>query len=87
MLIRVAARSDALPLSHLLNNVVDEGDKTAIDVHLSETEFAEWFLSGSHCLSCAVAQDDSARLLGFQAAILTPPRRRRTVRRRLADQH
>ncbi|WGW13567.1 GNAT family N-acetyltransferase [Saxibacter everestensis] len=67
MLIRAAGRSDALPLSQLLNRVVDEGDKTAIDSHLTDAEFAEWFLTGDHCLSCTVAQNDSGSILGFQA--------------------
>jgi len=50
----------------LLNRIVDEGDKTAIDEHLTVETFTEWFISGPHCLSCVVATD-SDESLGFQA--------------------
>ncbi|MBT2588410.1 GNAT family N-acetyltransferase [Arthrobacter sp. ISL-95] len=66
MLIRAAPRSDASPLSQVLNRVVDEGDKTAINSRLTGEEFTEWFLTGSHCVSCMLAQEDRGRILGFQ---------------------
>ncbi|GAB3758561.1 GNAT family N-acetyltransferase [Microlunatus parietis] len=67
MIIRPAKLDDAEPLSAVLNAVIAEGDKTAIDAPLSGSEFAEWFITGSHCISCVAAAGEDGRFLGFQA--------------------
>lgn len=66
VVIRDARPEDADPLSRLLNSIVDEGDKTAIEQHLSPEAFTEWFIAGEHCLGCVVATE-SEQFLGFQA--------------------
>ena len=58
---------DAQPLADLLNRIVDEGDKTAIDTRFDATEFRSWFVTGPHCLTCVVAESVDGQLLGFQA--------------------
>lgn len=66
MVVRVARPEDAAALAGVLHRIVDEGDKTAIDEHLTAEAFIEWFIAGPHCLSCVVATD-SDDVLGFQA--------------------
>ncbi|GAA1778959.1 GNAT family N-acetyltransferase [Agromyces lapidis] len=67
MLIRRAEFDDADALAAVLNGVIAEGGKTAIDTPLTGSEFAEWFITGSHCISCVVAVADDGAFLGFQA--------------------
>jgi L-amino acid N-acyltransferase YncA len=57
MAVRDARPEDAPALARLLNRIVDEGDKTAIDEHVTAEAFTTWFISGPHCLSCVVATD------------------------------
>jgi ribosomal protein S18 acetylase RimI-like enzyme len=64
--IRDATPADAATLADLLNAIIREGDKTAIDTELSAEEFAEWFLTGAHVVSCVVAVDASGAAAGFQ---------------------
>src|SRR5699024_11013273 len=65
MRIRYAEIDDAEELACLLNDIIAEGGKTAIDTPLTGSEFAEWFIIGPHCISCLVAATDDA-ILGFQ---------------------
>jgi len=65
MRIRHAEIDDAEELACLLNDIIAEGGKTAIDTPLTAREFAEWFIIGSHCISCLIAVTDDA-ILGFQ---------------------
>lgn len=44
--VRPALLDDAPRLAALLNWVVDEGDKTAIDHHLTAEEARDWFVDG-----------------------------------------
>lgn len=67
MHVRTARVDDAESLSTLLNAIIDEGDKTAIDTPLSGSEFAEWFITGKHCVSCVVGIGKTGEVLGFQA--------------------
>lgn len=64
--VRPAGPDDAPRLAALLNSVVDEGDKTAIDHHLTPEEARDWFVDGPACRGCVLAEDGS-ELLGFQA--------------------
>lgn len=64
--IREASPSDAPSLAALLNRVVDEGGRTAIDVHFDADEFREWLITGEHCLGCLVAESRES-LVGSQA--------------------
>ena len=66
VVIRSAVEADIDALTRLLNTVVDERDKTAIDTHLSNQEFAEWFVTGPHALTCVLAEDGTGQPLGFQ---------------------
>lgn len=66
MHIRQAEIDDAEELARLLNSIIAEGGKTAIDTPLSGPEFAEWFITGPHCISCLLADSDKG-ILGFQA--------------------
>lgn len=65
MHIRHAEIEDAEELACLLNTVIAEGGKTAIDTPLTGSEFADWFITGPHCICCVVAEVDSG-ILGFQ---------------------
>lgn len=65
MRIRHAEVDDAEELACLLNDIIAEGGKTAIDTPLTGSEFAEWFIIGPHCISCLIAATDDA-ILGFQ---------------------
>jgi len=65
MRIRHAEIDDAEELACLLNNIIVEGGKTAIDTQLTGSEFADWFIKGPHCISCLVAVTDNA-IWGFQ---------------------
>lgn len=65
--VRHAEIDDADALAVVLNGVIAEGDKTAIDTPLTGAEFAEWFIVGPHCISCVVAVADDGGILGFQA--------------------
>lgn len=67
MLIRHARIDDTVTLAAVLERVIAEGDKTAIDTPLSPAEFAEWFVTGAHCVSCIAAFDEAGRAIGFQA--------------------
>lgn len=67
MQVRHAQIDDADALAVVLNDVIAEGGKTAIDTPLSGAEFAEWFITGPHCLSCVVAVAPDGGYLGFQA--------------------
>src|SRR5699024_12869431 len=40
------------------------GSKTAIDTPLTGSEFAEWFIIGSHCISCLFAVTDGVVEIG-----------------------
>lgn len=64
---RAAQPEDAGELAALLNHIIDEGDKTAIQSHLDEAEFREWFITGQHCIGCVVAETPGGALKGFQA--------------------
>src|SRR5690625_2741907 len=66
MRIRYAETADAEELARLLNDIIAEGGRTAIDTPLTGPEFAEWFIDGPHCLSCLVAVTDDV-IMGFQA--------------------
>ncbi|TCU10035.1 GNAT family N-acetyltransferase [Rhizobium sullae] len=66
-LIRAATTLDSTALALLLNRIVEEGDKTAIDTTFDAREFQQWFITGPHCRSCVVAEATDGRLLGFQA--------------------
>src|SRR5690625_2181495 len=66
MHIRHAEIDDAEELARLLSSTVAEGGKTAIDSALTGLEFAEWFITGPHCISCLIAEADD-KILGFQA--------------------
>src|SRR5699024_5664763 len=66
MHIRHADAEDADELAGLLNSVIAEGGKTAIDTPLTGSEFREWFITGPHCICCLVALSDNG-ILGFQA--------------------
>jgi L-amino acid N-acyltransferase YncA len=65
--VRDAQVADAPAMASLLNRVVDEGDKTAIEHHLTERDVVEWFVTGPHARGCVVALDGADRVLGFQA--------------------
>jgi L-amino acid N-acyltransferase YncA len=67
VIVRVATQFDAASLASLLNAVIAEGGKTAIQTPLSAEELADWFIIGQHCVSCVVASDPSGAVLGFQA--------------------
>lgn len=67
MQVRHAEIDDADALAVILNDIIAEGGKTAIDTPLTGAEFAEWFIAGAHCVNCVVAVDDDGALLGFQA--------------------
>lgn len=67
MHIRPAHTEDTQPLSALLNEIITEGGKTAIDTPLTGSEFSEWFLTGAHCITCVVAADTQEKPLGFQS--------------------
>lgn len=64
--VRNVQPSDVPVLAELLNRIVDEGDKTAIDITFDEQEFRQWFVSEPHSLSCVVAAAEGGQLLGFQ---------------------
>ncbi|EOM76266.1 GNAT family N-acetyltransferase [Rhodococcus rhodnii] len=66
MTIRHATEADAEALATILNAIIEEGGKTAIDGPLSPQELAEWFMSGPHCVTCMVAVDENGHALGFQ---------------------
>lgn len=66
MRIRHAEIDDAEELACLLNTIIAEGSKTAIDTPLTGSEFAEWFIIGPHCISCLIAVTDGV-VVGFQA--------------------
>ena len=66
MHIRHAEIADAEELACLLNSVIAEGGKTAIDTPLTGSEFAAWFITGPHCICCIVAEANSG-ILGFQS--------------------
>lgn len=66
MRIRHAEFDDAEELAYLLNDIIAEGGKTAIETPLTGSEFAEWFIIGPHCISCLIATTDGA-ILGFQS--------------------
>src|SRR5690625_5030150 len=65
MRIRHAEIDDAEELACLLNDIIAEGGKTAIDTPLTDSEIAEWFIIGPHCISCLIAVTDDV-VLGFQ---------------------
>lgn len=64
--IRSATSDDAQQLATLLNGIVAEGDKTAIAEPFDATKVNEWFITGSHCLGCLVAEASEGALVGFQ---------------------
>ena len=65
-LIRAATTLDSMALALLLNRIIEEGDKTAIDTTFDAREFQQWFITGLHCRSCVVAETDD-RLPGAGA--------------------
>ena len=65
MRIRHAEIDDADELACLLNDIIAEGGRTAIDAPLTGSEFAEWFIIGPHCISCLIAVTDGT-VVGFQ---------------------
>lgn len=67
--VRQATAADASPMGAILNPIITAGGTTAIEWHLSDAEIAEWFITGEHCLACSVAEDDTGRMLGFQALV------------------
>lgn len=67
MHIRQASTEDAHALASVLNAIIAEGGKTAIDTPLTDSEFAEWFITGPHCISCVLATNDAGEPLGYQA--------------------
>lgn len=64
--IRPAIPDDATELNAILSGIVAEGDKTAIADRLSDAEFAEWFITGRHCITCYVALRHDGAAVGFQ---------------------
>lgn len=68
--VRNVQSSDVPALADLLNRIVDEGDKTAIDIKFDEQEFRQWFISEPHSLTCVVAEAADSQLLGFQITSL-----------------
>lgn len=71
--VRATAIDDLSPLLLILNSIIDEGGTTALEDHLSKSEFAERFLSGNEVLFCHVLEDvASGSLLGFQSVSRHP---------------
>ncbi|MEN2742718.1 GNAT family N-acetyltransferase [Microbacterium sp. X-17] len=49
----------------MLNRIITEGGKTAIESELTPDDFLEWFLGPKYALGCFVAEDDLGAV-GFQ---------------------
>ena len=65
--LRTVGAGDAPALAELLNTIIDEGDKTAIETRFDADTFQEWFITGVHCRSCVVAEKRGVGPVGFQA--------------------
>lgn len=54
-------------MADVLNGIVAEGDKTAIDTRFDAGIFREWFITGAHCRTCVVVENPGGAPIGFQA--------------------
>jgi len=63
---RPATQNDTSELCRLLNEIIDIGGTTAIEIQLTDDAFGDHFLHGDTHICCFVAVDGTGRLAGFQ---------------------
>ncbi len=64
--IRAMQACDIPQACELLNVIIRIGGTTAEEVELSETVFAQYYLTADNKICCHVALDDAGRVAGFQ---------------------
>jgi L-amino acid N-acyltransferase YncA len=63
--VRYTRPEDVPELTRLLNDIIRAGGTTAIETPLTESELAEWFVTGGPVVSSVMAERDR-QALGFQ---------------------
>ena len=69
--IRKACKDDLKILCSILNEIIDIGGTTAFQNRLHESEFESYFLNGTDCICCLLAENEES-ILGFQSLSLHP---------------
>jgi len=65
--VRLATVDDAAAMADVLNAVIREGGRTAIEGPVSPADLRDWYLDGSTAYGCVIATRDDRWAVGFQA--------------------
>lgn len=66
LVLRPAGPADAPAMAAILNAIIAEGDKTAVQGPVTEAQIAAWYLTGPDCRGCTLALA-GGRAVGFQS--------------------
>lgn len=64
--VRSVEKKDIPGLCQILNEIIQEGGTTAMEVEVDEATFARYYVTGDDLVACHVALDQSGQLAGFQ---------------------